>query len=31
MIDNINQLDLDKTYFYVDDLSWEFQKRVELI
>jgi hypothetical protein len=31
MIDNINQLDLNKTYSYADYLTWEFQKRVELI
>jgi hypothetical protein len=31
MIDDINQLDLDKTYSYADYLTSEFQKRLELI
>lgn len=30
-IDNINALDLDKTYSYADYLLWQFKERVELI
>lgn len=31
MVDDINQLDLTKTYTYADYLTWQFEERVELI
>jgi Uma2 family endonuclease len=31
MINEINQLDLDKHYTYADYLTWQFKERVELI
>lgn len=31
MINDINLLDLDKTYTYADYLTWQFQEKLELI